>query len=88
MINKTSNWLNRWARKQNLAEIKLAMRELEQDPDLREQFAKLPFREQWMLARDLMNLLRGKYQEIRMWGIVLVGAAGAIWQLIRWLSHR
>lgn len=89
MINRLSGWLNATARARNLAEVKAAMAELSGDQELKDEFAKLEFRDRLGIARDLVNLQRGKYQEWRMWGLVVAGIAAGIWKIVSWwLGHQ
>lgn len=83
-----SNWLNRRARNQNLGEIKEALQELANDPQFQEAFQKLSFRDQVVMARDMVNLQRGKYQEWRMWALVLAGVGTALWKVVTWWLGR
>ena len=88
MMAKLSNWLNCKARQQNLAEVKAALEELNSDPEFQEEFRNLNFRDRIAMARDMVNLQRGKYQEWRIWGVLLAALGTAIWTLGKWWLSR
>ena len=84
VIMNLSKWLNSRARMENMSEIKAALQELASDPQFQGQFQQLEFRDRWVIARDMVNLQRGKYQEWRMWGLVLAGLGTAVWKILAW----